>query len=283
MGYVPLFDTLTTGTLHGRWPDIGLWPILLSMADRFGNIDVTPQFISGVTGLPVDEVIACIERFCGPDIDSRSDAGDGRRLEPLEPGRRWGWHVVNHAKYREKARLLARDSQRTASGMDAERKRREREAKAECPPKSPEVSPSDGDGDGDGNKKKNSAPTERCPAERDGSAIAAVFEHWKLVHEHPKAKIDIKRHRVIRAALANYTADQLCEAISGYRNSPHHMGLNDRNTRYDDIGLFLRDSAHIDAGLRFAKDPPLKFSALTQRNIAAVEDWVPPEMRRAAN
>ena len=29
-GYTPLFASLTTGTLCGRWPDSGLWPIVLS-------------------------------------------------------------------------------------------------------------------------------------------------------------------------------------------------------------------------------------------------------------
>lgn len=169
MGYVPLFDNLTTGTLHGRWPDIGLWPVMLSMADRFGRIDVTPQYIAGVTGLDVQEVVECIGRFCSPDEDSRSktDEDEGRRLEPLEPGRKWGWKVVNHAKYREKARLLARDSDRTASGLDAERKRKKRE----CPPLSPEIPPSDGDGDGDSNNppsvgvraRTRATPRKRCP------------------------------------------------------------------------------------------------------------------------
>jgi len=143
LGYVPLFDTLVTGTLHGKWPDIGLWPVILSMADRHGNLDVTPQYIAGVTGLAVEDVTACLERFCSPDPDSRSQVDEGRRLEPLDPSRKWGWHVVNHATYREKARLLARDSARTASGLDAERKRKERA----CPPKSPGFPPSDSDGD----------------------------------------------------------------------------------------------------------------------------------------
>lgn len=180
MGYVPLFDNLTTGTLHGRWPDIGLWPVMLSMADRFGRIDVTPQYIAGVTGLDVQEVVECIGRFCSPDEDSRSktDEDEGRRLEPLEPGRKWGWKVVNHAKYREKARLLARDSDRTASGLDAERKRKKRE----CPPLSPEIPPSDGDGDGDGDKNPEKdkrgavAPRARPPKRLIGSRIP---EGWQ--------------------------------------------------------------------------------------------------------
>lgn len=146
MGYVPLFDTLTTGTLHGKWPDIGLWPVILSMADRFGNLDVTPQYISSVTGLPLPEVVACMERFCSPDEDSRTSTDDGRRLEPLDPARKWGWHVVNHGKYREKARMLAKNAEQTASGMDAARKR-EKRAVHRSPPASAEVRPSDGDGD----------------------------------------------------------------------------------------------------------------------------------------
>lgn len=110
-----------------------------------------------------------------------------------------------------------------------------------------------------------------------------VFDHWKQVHGHPKAQLDDKRRRVIRNALANYTADELCESISGYQNSPHHMGLNDRNTRYDDIGLFLRDASHIDAGLSFARAPATGFSKTTRQNIANTAGWVPPEVRNAAS
>ena len=40
-GYTPLFASLTTGTLCGKWPDVGLWPIILSLADRHGEVDVT--------------------------------------------------------------------------------------------------------------------------------------------------------------------------------------------------------------------------------------------------
>ena len=48
------------------------------------------------------------------------------------------------------------------------------------------------------------------------------------------------------------------------------------------IELLLRDAKHIDAGLRFYRDPPrTDLSTLTRRNVAAVENWVPPEMRAA--
>jgi hypothetical protein len=131
-GYTPLFDTLTSGTLCGRWPDIGLWAVVLSMSDRHGIVDVTPTYIASVTGLPVDDVAACMERFCQPDKYSRSQEADGARLQLIDPARPWGWLIVNHSKYREKARKSSYDSARTASGLDAERKRMSRDVPT-CP------------------------------------------------------------------------------------------------------------------------------------------------------
>jgi hypothetical protein len=138
-GYVPLFESIATGTLYGRWPDIGLWPIVLALSDKHGVLDVTPHYLAGVTGLPVQDVAACMERFCAPDPYSRTKTEGGARLRLIDAHRDWGWVVVNHAKYREKARLMAKDSARTESGQDAERKRRERGGDSPCPPVSPDL------------------------------------------------------------------------------------------------------------------------------------------------
>ena len=125
-GYTPLFSSLTTGTLCGRWPDVGLWAIVLSLSNRYGVVDVTPDYLSRVTGLPIDDVTACMRRFCEPDPFSRSTAEGGARLTLIDPDRLWGWRIVNHGKYREKARKAHYDSERTESGRDATRKRFER-------------------------------------------------------------------------------------------------------------------------------------------------------------
>lgn len=126
-------------------------------------------------------------------------------------------------------------------------------------------------------------PTEPVERNRSTGDVEAVFAHWQSIHGHPSAKLDDKRRRLIRLALKSYTRNDLCEAISGYQNSPHHMGQNDRGTVYDSIELLLRDAQHIDAGLAFAKNPPRNVSSLTRKNIAAVEDWVPPEVRNATS
>jgi hypothetical protein len=134
-GYVPLFASLTTGTLCGRWPDVGLWPIVLSLADRHGVVDVTLDYLARVTGLSIQDASACMRRFCEPDPNSRSTTEGGARLVLLDsPSRDWGWRVVNHAKYREKARKAAYDTVRTESGTDAARKRVERQLASETSP-----------------------------------------------------------------------------------------------------------------------------------------------------
>jgi hypothetical protein len=86
--------------------------------------------------------------------------------------------------------------------------------------------------------------------------VEIVFNHWRQTHNHPRSQLDAKRQKVIRLALKSYSAEQLCLAIGGYKNSPYHMGENDRKAVYDDIELFLRDAKHIDAGIKFAEQQP---------------------------
>jgi hypothetical protein len=57
-----------------------------------------------------------------PDPGSRTKDHDGRRLELIDPDARdWGWRVINHAKYREKARLKAKAQREVESGHNAAR------------------------------------------------------------------------------------------------------------------------------------------------------------------
>jgi len=109
-----------------------------------------------------------------------------------------------------------------------------------------------------------------------------VFRHWREVHGHSRAQLDDKRRTLIRKALKTYSAADLCLSITGYLNSPHHMGQNERQTKYTDIELLLRDAKHIDAGIKFHAEPPrADLSEKTRRIIDQTSKWVPPEMRHA--
>jgi hypothetical protein len=126
MGYTPLYDTMLSGTLYGRWPHTGIWACLLSRASREGVIDEVPASLAAAIGVSEELLRKCIHDFMQPDPGSRTKAHDGRRLELIDSSRDWGWLVLNHGKYREKARKKNYDENRTESGSDAERKRQER-------------------------------------------------------------------------------------------------------------------------------------------------------------
>jgi hypothetical protein len=201
-GYVPLFESIATGTLYGRWPDIGLWPIVLALSDKHGHLDVTPHYLAGVTGLPVEEVVACMARFCAPDPYSRSKSENGARLRLIDEHRDWGWIVVNHAKYREKARLMGKDSARTESGQDAERKRKERGSVSPYPPVSPDFPLSDSDSNL--NKSKNQRPSNtalRSELETEGRELGTRGPFEKESPEAYQAHLKAVKNAVPRGLL----------------------------------------------------------------------------------
>jgi hypothetical protein len=185
-GYTPLFSSLTTGTLYGRWPDIGVWPIVLALSDKNGTVDVTPHYLAGVTGLPVADVIACMKRFCEPDPYSRSKAEGGSRLVLVDEHRDWGWKIVNHARYREKARKQAQQNEATESGRDAERKRAERTSSGvrRSPAKSGADRPSDADADADA--EKSVRPPSLPPGDLRKSSSSALKEPDDLKIDEPE-------------------------------------------------------------------------------------------------
>lgn len=172
VGYTPLFDTLTKGTLCGRWPDIGLWPIVLSLADRHGVVDSTPTHIAAITGLALADVVACMKRFCEPDPYSRSQEAGGARLTLLDAHREWGWQVVNHSKYRERARKASFDAARVEDGRNAERMAARRDPTR--PDATREHPPSDSNTDSNTNKEKNPSAAAR-PAEPEYAEFRATY------------------------------------------------------------------------------------------------------------
>lgn len=288
-GYTPVFNTVFDGTLCGKWPDSAVWLTMLALCDKHGEVNLSFAAIGARTGWPMELLRQGIDSLMAPDLDSQSPDQEGRRLVLIDPARTWGWRIVNHLKYREKARLQSKDARRTQSGEDAERKRVERASPdvPRCPPTSPS-SYSYANTDSNTDKKVPTEPVEleRSTAPDEPDPAEKVFTHWQQVHRKPRARLDDKRRGIIRKALKHYSEADLCQSISGYLNSPHHMGTDPKGngTVYDAIELFLRDSAHIDAGLKFYTEPPrTDLSGHTRRNIAATIGWIPPELRNHAN
>jgi len=278
-----------TGSLCGQYPDTAAWLFLLALADKNGEVDMTAQYIATVTGMPLADLAGCIQRFLDVDPQSRSQESQGRRLELIDPSRPWGWRLVNFNHYREKARLTAKSAREVESGRNAERLRHraggppDTAADRRSPPLTdPSNANANTDTDTDTGVSVASQPHSGRPEKSQEADVDRVFNHWREVHHHPRARLDNKRRTLIRKALAQYPAADLCQAIAGYLNSPHHMGQNPQGTTYTAIELLLRDAAHIEAGIRFYESPPrTDVSGLTRKNVAAIADWQPPEVRRA--
>jgi hypothetical protein len=74
-------------------------------------------------------LMQALDKLTSPDPHSRSVDCDGRRLELVDPENRgWGWRVVNHARYREKARLTSKAAREADSGANASRMQQRRAA-----------------------------------------------------------------------------------------------------------------------------------------------------------
>lgn len=78
-----------------------LWHCLIIVADAEGNIDMTPEALGRLVNLPLEAVRRALQKLGDADAKSRSPEADGRRIVRLDEHRDWGWHLVNHEKYRQ--------------------------------------------------------------------------------------------------------------------------------------------------------------------------------------
>lgn len=92
-----------------------------------------------------------------------------------------------------------------------------------------------------------------CPEDEQ-----AVFDHWKQATGHERAQFTSERRRVVRKALdeMGYSVADCCLAIDGCLKTPYNMGENETGVLFNDLGLVIRDAAHIDRFCWNALHPP---------------------------
>lgn len=89
---------------------------------------------------------------------------------------------------------------------------------------------------------------------RPAGVVEEIFKYWQAELKHLQSVLDDKRRKVITARIKEgYTKERIMQAIRGIKLSPHNMGQNDRNTKFDDIELICRCGANVD---RFADMVP---------------------------
>lgn len=74
-----------------------------------------------------------------------------------------------------------------------------------------------------------------------------IFNHWKTVHNHPKAILGAELRKKIADRIAEgFSPEDLKLAIEGCKASAWHQGDNDRKKKFDGLGLILRDADHVN-------------------------------------
>lgn len=107
-GFSKLFGSMWQGSLYGRFEASAVFMVFLSLCDRDGHVDMTPEAIAGTCGWPLDFIRSGIAELEKPDPRSRTPDEDGRRIIRLDDHRDWGWMITNYAKYRDEMRSMDR-------------------------------------------------------------------------------------------------------------------------------------------------------------------------------
>lgn len=86
--------------------------------------------------------------------------------------------------------------------------------------------------------------------------VVEIFDYWKTVMNHTAAKLDAKREKAIGDALKiGYSTEQLKAAVMGCSVTPFNCGENDRNTRFDSVGIIFKSADQIDRFIESSINP----------------------------
>lgn len=103
--------------------------------------------------------------------------------------------------------------------------------------------------------RRSKKRTEAGPSDSD---VQTVFAAWVEATGKSRSVLDAKRRLKIRTALAMFPLAEVVDAVRGWSNDPFYCGQNDRNTVYNDLGLLLRDAAHIEKFRDMANAPVVR-------------------------
>ena len=116
------------------------------------------------------------------------------------------------------------------------------------------------------------------PLARNAPDVQAVFDAYRK--HHPRAFTKpvpaSKEWRAIAARLREgFSVADLIEAIEGCHVSPFHCGENDRQTKYQSLGLIVRDGSQVSKFIELARDGPAPvLSEKTQRSQRAAQSFL---------
>jgi len=93
---------------------------------------------------------------------------------------------------------------------------------------------------------KNKSIVEAAPQPVD--EVQVIFDYWVMVmKKNASCKLTPERKKFIDARLKQgYELDYILKAIDGCSKSSHHMGQNDKGTKYNCLSLICRDGDKLE-------------------------------------
>lgn len=125
--YGKIWMSMFEGSLYAAgWEAIFTFMILITFANKNGDIDMTIEALSGRTNVPEEILRIGIDVLSSPDEKTRTKKDDGRRITLIDKDRDWGWHITNYEKYAQ-ARDMAAIRQYWAEEAKERRKAKAKE------------------------------------------------------------------------------------------------------------------------------------------------------------
>ena len=126
MSYTKLFTEIIHSTIWtSSLTDKVVWITMLAMADDRGQCRASVPGLARIAGVSREECLIALNSFLKPDIDSRSQEYEGRRIKEIDGG----WLLINHAKYRQLR--SAEERKKYQADWMANKRRKDKESEKE--------------------------------------------------------------------------------------------------------------------------------------------------------
>ena len=98
-GYTKLFGSIVASTIWREDDKTRIvWVTMLAMANYRGDVEASIPGLADMARVTIADAEKALVALQAPDPYSRTRDYEGRRIEQIEGG----WHLLNHAKYRDK-------------------------------------------------------------------------------------------------------------------------------------------------------------------------------------
>jgi hypothetical protein len=208
--FAKVFSQIFDSTIAEDYKVRHVFMDLLVMSDSDGVVDKTPEAISRIANVPLDQVKAGLFALAQPDLKSRTKEHDGCRIQLIDENRDWGWRIVNFQKYRE----IRDEEARRIANRSYKRDQRRRSKESAASPDSQQGQP----------KSAHTEVEVEAEAERSRATTLAsqVVEIYQL---YPKKVGKREAFKAITAAIGRvergeYKGGKLTEtqAVAGIKN-----------------------------------------------------------------